>query len=106
MYEIKDNDDFIFIFVNRLMKICNQPNNVMQFDIKNFILENLFQPVNNYWIIFKIILFISNLAQTPETPCMASVQKSFCQENECEHRLMTINEIINGSVSASLFFCV
>ena len=31
---------------------------------------------------------------------MASVQKSFFQENECEHRLMTINEIINGSVSA------
>ncbi|CAF1137038.1 unnamed protein product [Adineta steineri] len=35
--------------------------------------------------------------KTPETPCMASVQKSFFQDNECEHRLMTINEIINGS---------
>jgi hypothetical protein len=40
-----------------------------------------------------------NLAQTPETPCMASVQKPCFNENECEHRLMTINEIINGSVS-------
>ncbi|CAF0782918.1 unnamed protein product [Adineta ricciae] len=35
--------------------------------------------------------------QTPETPCMASVQQPYTQENECEHRLMTINEIINGS---------
>jgi hypothetical protein len=30
---------------------------------------------------------------------MSSVQKSSCQENECEHRLMTIHEIINGSVN-------
>ncbi|CAF2137942.1 unnamed protein product [Rotaria magnacalcarata] len=35
--------------------------------------------------------------KTPDTPCMTSVQKSAFQENECEHRLMTINEIINGS---------
>ncbi|CAF2410524.1 unnamed protein product [Rotaria sp. Silwood2] len=35
--------------------------------------------------------------KTPDTPCMASVQQSLLQENECEHRLMTINEIINGS---------
>lgn len=39
------------------------------------------------------------LEQTPETPCMASVQQPYTQENECEHRLMTINEIINGSVN-------
>ncbi|CAF0741062.1 unnamed protein product [Adineta steineri] len=39
--------------------------------------------------------------QTPNTPCMNSVQKNIFQEdnpeNRCEHRLMTINEIINGS---------
>ncbi|CAF1306237.1 unnamed protein product [Rotaria sordida] len=35
--------------------------------------------------------------KTPDTPCMASVQKTLLQDNECEHRLMTINEIINGS---------
>ncbi len=37
--------------------------------------------------------------QTPETPCMASVSKKSFQEHECKHRLMTINEIINGSVN-------
>lgn len=36
--------------------------------------------------------------QTPDTPCMSTVQKTFFTENDCEHRLMSINEIINGSV--------
>jgi hypothetical protein len=44
-------------------------------------------------------IFIFNIVQTPDTPCMASVQKKIFPENECEHRLMTINEIINGSVN-------
>ncbi len=43
--------------------------------------------------------------QTPDTPCLSSVQKNIFQENadgnQCKHRLMTINEIINGSVSFS-----
>ncbi len=36
--------------------------------------------------------------QTPDTPCLSSVHQNPLQENECEYRLMTINEIINGSV--------
>ena len=42
-----------------------------------------------------------HLAQTPQTSCLASLQNSPRQEtdDQSEHRLMTINEIINGSVS-------
>ncbi len=32
-------------YIYRLMKICNLHNNVMHFDIKNFIFENLFRHV-------------------------------------------------------------
>lgn len=46
-------------------------------------------------------IFYFHLAQTPVTPSMASVPKPTFQENECEHRLMTIDEIINGSVRYS-----
>ena len=38
------------------------------------------------------------LEQTPETSFLNSVRKNKFQEDECEHCLMTINEIINGSV--------
>ena len=50
-------------------------------------------------LLVKTFLFF-NLVKTPQTPCMASVQQPTVQENECEHRLMTINEIINGSVNS------
>lgn len=39
--------------------------------------------------------FLFHLAQTPNTPSLSSVQP---KENESEHRLMSIDEIINGSV--------
>ncbi len=54
------------------------------------------------FILSKNCLIFFHLVQTPDTPCMSSVQQTTSQENECEHRLMTINEIINGSVR--LFF--
>lgn len=79
------------------MKICKQLNNEMQFDIKNFILERNFRQVmrnrrNDKKKPFKCFLFV---AQTPDSFSTGSVANS---ESESEHRLMTINEIINGSV--------
>jgi hypothetical protein len=54
----------------------------------------------------KNVFVFSYSEQTPDTPCLTSAQKNRFQQNEqdneCEHRLMTINEIINGSVSFSL----
>ena len=43
---------------------------------------------------------ILDLGQTPDTPSMTSLENSETEDNssECEHRPMTINEIINGSV--------
>jgi hypothetical protein len=90
-----------FIDMYRLMKICNLHNNVMHFVIKNFIFENLFLQVWNP--LEESIYNYFYLEQTPDTPSMTSVQKNIFQqnghENGSEHRLMTINEIINGSVS-------
>jgi hypothetical protein len=52
-------------------------------------------------MLLKRLFILFHIEQTPETPCMTSVQgnKSDENENESDHRLMTINEIINGSVS-------
>lgn len=36
--------------------------------------------------------------QTPDTPSLSSARSNPFETNACEHRLMTINEIINGSV--------
>lgn len=85
------------IFVCRSMRICKPLNNVMLFDNKNFIFEKIFPQVTHFSLKYSTYPF--NLVQTPDTPCMASVSKNPFQENECEHRLMTINEIINGSVN-------
>jgi hypothetical protein len=46
----------------------------------------------------KFIQISLHSEQTPDTPCLSSVHQNPLQENECKHRLMTINEIINGSV--------
>lgn len=44
------------------------------------------------------IIFLLYSAQTPDTPSLSSIQQDQSQENECQQRSMTINEIINGSV--------
>lgn len=41
------------------------------------------------------------LEQTPEMPSLSSARSNPLESNACEHRLMTINEIINGSVMIS-----
>ena len=51
-------------------------------------------------LVKNLFFLFHNLVKTPQTSCMASVQQTTVQENECEHRLMTINEIINGSVNS------
>ena len=45
------------------------------------------------------------LAQTPDTPSISSIDKnrSLNADDSSEYRLMTINEIINGSVSQEFF---
>lgn len=77
----------------------------MQFDIKSFIFESFFQQVRIDDKNHQIEMIIVVLAQTPDTPSITSIDKnrSFQADDSSEHRLMTINEIINGSVRSELF---